>query len=73
MVILGLVETTTIHSCGLHNGEMVVLFLPSTDLGGCSRSGDKARRNKGEPGSADFGRLKEDFFAEFGVKLAPGL
>ena len=50
-----------------------MLFFPSTDLGGCNLSGDNARRSNGEPGSADFGRLKEDFFAEFGVKLAPGL
>ena len=49
--------------CGLgleHSGLM--LFLPSVaDLGGCSLSGLRALRSKGEPGSADLGRLR-DFF-----------
>jgi hypothetical protein len=76
MVNLGVVETITLHE-GLQRGEIVVFFLPSTfaHLGGWSRSGDNARLSKGEPGSADFGRLKDDFFAvtELGVKLAPGL
>ena len=41
---------------------------------GCSRSGERARRSSGEPGSADFGlwALKA-FLAELGVRLAPGL
>ena len=75
IVSLGVVETTTLQD-GLQRGEIVVFFLPSTfeHLGGCSRSGDNARLSSGDPGSADFGRLK-DFLAvtEFGVKLAPGL
>ena len=76
IVSLGVVETTTLQD-GLHRGEIVVFFLPSTleHLGGWSRSGDKARRRRGDPGSADLGRLKDDFLAvtEFGVRLAPGL
>ena len=76
IVSFGVVETTTLHD-GLQRGEIVVFFLPSTleHLGGCSLSGDRALRSKGDPGSADLGRLKDDFLAvtEFGVKLAPGL
>ena len=76
IVSLGVVETTTLQE-GLHKGDIVLLFLPSTleHLGGCSRSGESARLKRGDPGSADFGRLNDDFFAaaEFGVKLAPGL
>ena len=71
-----MVETTTLQD-GLQRGDIVVFFFPSTfaHLGGCRRSGDNARLSKGEPGSADFGRLKDDFLAvtELGVKLAPGL
>ena len=69
-------DTTTLQD-GLQRGDIVVFFLPSTleHLGGCNRSGDNARLRRGEPGSADLGRLKDDFLAvtEFGVKLAPGL
>ena len=73
IVSFGVVDTTTLHGDGfVHNGEIVVPFLPSADLG-CNLSGERARRNKGEPGSADLGRLNDDFFAEPGVKLAPGL
>ena len=40
----------------------------------CCRSGLRARRSNGEPGSALFGRPKVDCLrAELGVKLAPGL
>ena len=76
IVSFGVVDTTTLQD-GLHRGEIVVFFLPSTleHLGGWSRSGDNARRRRGDPGSADLGRLKDDFLAvtEFGVRLAPGL
>lgn len=34
----------------------------SAALRGCKRSGDRARRNNGELGSALFGRAKDDFF-----------
>ena len=37
----------------LASGEMAKFF--SADRG-CSRSGDKARRKRGDPGSADLGR-----------------
>jgi len=76
MVSLGVVDTTTLHE-GLHSGEMVVVFLglPSAPTPrGWMRSGESARLSSGEPGSADLGRLKEDFLAaDPGVKLAPGL
>lgn len=42
-----------------HNGE--IEHLASAALRGCKRSGDKARRNSGELGSALFGRTN-DFF-----------
>ena len=76
IVNFGVVDTTTLQE-GLQSGDIVVFFFPSTfeHLGGWSRSGDSARLSNGEPGSADFGLLKDDFLAvtEFGVKLAPGL
>ena len=76
IVSFGVVDTTTLQE-GLHRGDIVVFFFPSTfeHLGGWSLSGDKARLNKGDPGSADLGLLKDDFLAvtEFGAKLAPGL
>ena len=49
---------------GLHNGLMD--FFPASAVRGCNRSGLKALLSSGDPGSADFGRLK-DFFAELGV------
>ena len=50
------------------SGRVLTAYL------GCSRSGERARRSSGEPGSADFGlwALKA-FLAELGVRLAPGL
>lgn len=57
----------TLHG-GEHRGEMVVAFFPSAERG-CSRSGLRARRSRGDPaelGSADLGREK-DFL--FGVRL----
>ena len=71
MVSLGVVVTTTLQD-GLQSGEIVAAhFFASADRG-CRRSGDSARRNNGDPGSADFGRLK-DFLADPGVRLEPGL
>ena len=55
---------------GLHNGE-IDFFPASADLG-WRRSGLKARRNKGEPGSALLGLLN-DFLAALGVSEEPGL
>lgn len=43
-----------------HNGE--IEHFASAALRGCKRSGDKARRNNGELGSALFGRTNDDFF-----------
>jgi hypothetical protein len=71
MVSLGEVLTTTMHWAGLQRGEIVVLFFPSPDRG-CKRSGESALRRRGDPGSADLGRLVKDFLAEPGVRLAPG-
>lgn len=42
-----------------HNGE--IEHFVSAALRGCKRSGDSARRNSGELGSALFGRTNEDF------------
>lgn len=57
---------------GLQRGDIVPFTLTS-DLG-CNRSGERARRSKGEPGSADFGLCAlKAFLAELGVRLAPGL
>lgn len=42
-----------------HNGEME--HFTSAALRGCKRSGDNARRNSGELGSALFGRTNDDF------------
>lgn len=42
-----------------HNGEME--HFASAALRGCNRSGDNARRNSGELGSALFGRTNDDF------------
>lgn len=53
---------------GEHKGEIVVAFLPSAERG-CSLSGLRARRSRGDPaelGSADLG-LEKDFL--FGVRL----
>ena len=55
---------------GLHNGEMD-FFPASADLG-WRRSGLRARRKRGEPGSALLGRLN-DFLAALGVSEEPGL
>lgn len=41
-----------------HNGE---IDFTSAALRGCKRSGDNARRNNGELGSALFGRTNDDF------------
>lgn len=72
IVSFGVVVTTTLHD-GLHRGEMgaAAAFLASAERG-WSRSGERARRSKGDPGSADLGRLK-DFLAEPGVRHDPGL
>lgn len=43
-----------------HNGEME--HFTSAALRGCKRSGDRARRNSGELGSALLGRANDDFF-----------
>lgn len=43
-----------------HNGE--IEHFTSAALRGCKRSGDRARRNSGELGSALFGRANDDFF-----------
>jgi hypothetical protein len=56
---------------GLHRGEMEMSFLPS-ELRVLSRSGERARRSRGEPaglGSTDLGREK-DFL--LGVRLEQG-
>lgn len=42
-----------------HNGD--IEHFASAALRGCKRSGDKARRNNGELGSALFGRTNDDF------------
>jgi hypothetical protein len=72
MVSLGVVDTTTVHWCGLHRGEMVVDFLACGSARRCMRSGDSARRSSGELGSADLGLAPNAFLAEPGVRLAPG-
>ena len=41
-------------------------FLPASAVRGWSRSGLRALRSNGDPGSADLGRLN-DFLAELGV------
>lgn len=61
-VILGVVLTIR---GGLHKGLMD--FFPASAVRGCSLSGLSARLSRGDPGSADFGRLN-DFLAELGVK-----
>ena len=50
---------------GLHKGLMD--FFPASAVRGWSLSGLRALRSKGDPGSADLGRLN-DFLAELGVK-----
>lgn len=54
------------------SGEMVegVVFALLSALRGCKRSGDRARRSKGEPGSAL--RRPKPFLPEPGVRDAPG-
>lgn len=42
-----------------HNGD--IEHFASAALRGCKRSGDNARRNNGELGSALFGRTNDDF------------
>lgn len=42
-----------------HNGD--IEHFASAALRGCNRSGDNARRNNGELGSALFGRTNDDF------------
>lgn len=42
-----------------HSGDITHLFSAAR---GCKRSGDKARRSSGDPGSALFGREKLFFF-----------
>ena len=63
--ILGVVLTI---NGGLHRGEMD--FFPASAVLGCNRSGLSARRKRGDPGSALFGRLN-DFLAELGVSEVP--
>lgn len=43
-----------------HSGEME--HFTSAALRGCKRSGERARRNNGELGSALLGRANDDFF-----------
>ena len=66
MVSLGVVVTTTLQ-LGLHNGDMAWgAFLdpgpPSEPTLGWMRSGERALRSKGDPGSADLGRPETQNF-----------
>lgn len=75
IVTLGAVEMVTLRA-GLHNGEIedgVGLLLLSA-LRGWSRSGERARRSSGEPGSALLGLPKLFLLLEPGVDNdVPGL
>lgn len=75
IVTLGAVEIVTFRA-GLHRGlieEGVGLFLLSA-LRGCRRSGERARRRSGEPGSALFGLPNPFLLPEPGVEReVPGL
>lgn len=50
-----------------HNGESLV----SPAERGCKRSGDRARRNNGELGSALFGRANDVFFVPITLVIIP--
>lgn len=75
IVTLGAVEIVTFRA-GLHNGEIEegVGFVLLSALRGCNRSGDKARRRRGDPGSALLGLPKPFLLPEPGVESdVPGL
>lgn len=75
IVTLGAVEMVTLRA-GLHKGEIedgAGLLLLSA-LRGWRRSGERARRSSGEPGSALFGLPNPFLFPEPGVdNEVPGL
>lgn len=56
---------------GVARGLMVGGALFSALLG-CKRSGERALRNSGDPGSALFGRLMHFLVLEPGVRERPG-
>lgn len=61
-------------SAGSHSGDMELHDLVSAAVRGCNRSGDRARRNSGEPGSdplLDLPPNEPDFFPAVAVDPDP--